>query len=71
MATTQTMKTIRLMRVSAEIAALTSFFNTLNGHAEAAPPTPREERARKLVAEAHVILFEQLERDRKGVLPGD
>lgn len=65
-----TNKIHRLMRVSAELAALGSFHDILQGHVWAAPPTALEVRAAKLVSDARTLLHEQMELDRKGVLPG-
>lgn len=64
-------KIMRLMRVSAEMGALSSFQALIRGHAWAAPPTEMENRAAKLVSEAQSLLLSQLMDDEEGLLPED
>lgn len=69
--TVEQKKIIRLMRVSAEMAALSSFNAIIRGHAWAAPPTECENRAAKLVEQAQSILLGQIMSDEEGLLPED
>ena len=64
-------KIMRLMRVSAEMAALSSFHQAIYGACWAAPVTELELKAQKLVFEAQSLLLSQSEQDRENILPED
>lgn len=62
-------KIMRLMRLSAEMAALSSFHALINGHAWAAPPTDAEMKVQRMIYDAQSILLGQIDLDREGILP--